>query len=175
MDNNVILFNLFKEITNYEIIIGGMAFPPDMEKGSLIINYINTIELSKSNKSKPIKDGEILKIKEYSLQQTLLQIDFYRVNPLNLNYIDCMQEALKVKEWLKSYQIQSYLKDLDIEILPNIGTITYLTDFTEQKKLVNRAFFEVNLIHKSVQVEEQLQNIENVKFINKIILQENKG
>lgn len=166
MINNSILFNLFKPFTQYKIVIGGMALPIDVENGTILINFITTKPISKSNKQFLINES---KIKENSVLETSFQIDFYRVNPMNILYIDAYLECEKVKEYLRSYAVQEYLKEFNIELLPVISNTTYLTDFTEQKKLVNRAFFELNLIYNSADVIEDMDTINKIIITNKYI------
>lgn len=172
MVNNSILFNMLKPATNYEIIVGGMALPIDVENGTILINYINNIPLSKSNKKMAVDDNKEPIIKEGSVLQEQLQLDFYRINPLNNLYIDAYLECENVKEYLKSYQVQEYLKSFNIELLPIVNTTTYLTDLTEQKKLVNRAFFEVSLIYDSLEIIENIDTINKIIFTKSYILQE---
>ena len=55
------------------------------------------------------------------------------------------------------------MQTIQAEILPTISQISFLTDFNEQKKLVNRAFFEVSIIF-------DVTNMQDVNIFDKIAL-----
>lgn len=157
------LWQILQRFTKYECIIGGGDLPANFDKGALIITLINSQTLTQSVKDFFTLHGEQdeFNITAKTLIQNNYQIDLYRQNPINAPYIDTEIESQKVREYLKSYEVQEYLKDLNASILPAISTIQYVTDFNEQKKLINRAFFEVSIVYNF----EALQKVEKLDKI----------
>lgn len=168
MFNTALLHEIIAKKTHYDVIIGGSDLPADFEKGCVIINLINSQALTQSYKdfSKIKTQNDMHVIQSTTRVQNNYQFDLYRCNPRNLEYIDLEIQAQSLREYLKSYDVAEYMENIGAEILPTISEITFLTDFNEQKKLVNRAFFEVSIIFN-------VTNTQDVNIFDKIAL-ENK-
>ena len=168
MFNTALLYGIIAKQTPYDVIIGGSYLPADFDKGCVIINLINSQALTQSYKdfSKIKTQDDMRVIQSTTRVQNNYQFDLYRCNPRNLEYIDVEIQAQRLREYLKSYDVEEYMENIGAEILPAISQITFLTDFNEQKKLVNRAFFEVSIIFDTT-------NKQDVNIFDKITL-ENK-
>ena len=165
-----IIYEIFSNFTNYKIVIGGSNNPLDFKKGSVLITLINSNVLSNSNKDfkNLIDENQTTLINQYSLVKLNYQIDIYKINNNKLGIIEVNNEALNIQEYLKSFDTQEHLKEYGIEILPCYANIVCLTEFNEQKHLINRAFFEFSLIHK-VQIQQKVDKIDKIKTNNTII------
>lgn len=148
MFDSTLLYSIISKGTSYDVIIGGGELASNFDKGSVIITLIQSKVLSQSYKDfeKIEQDEQGGYITAYTRIQNNYQFDLYRANPRNLGYIDVERESIALREYLKSYDVQEYLSKHNVSILPAISQISYLNDFTEQKKLINRAFFEVSVI-----------------------------
>ena len=80
------LYNLFKPlnnenlITEYEVIIGGTLLTANLDKGALIVNLINSQNITsqfKDFKNLIVEDDKGY-IKEYSYLQNTYQVDLYK-------------------------------------------------------------------------------------------------
>ena len=94
------LYNLFKPlnnenlITEYEVIIGGTLLTANLDKGALIVNLINSQNITsqfKDFKNLIVEDDKGY-IKEYSYLQNTYQVDLYKVNSLEVSYIEVEKE-----------------------------------------------------------------------------------
>lgn len=165
MFNTALLYEIVVKQTPYDVIIGGSDLPANFDKGCVIITLINSQVLTQSYKdfSKITTQDDTHTIQSTTRVQNNYQFDLYRCNPRNLEYIDVEIQAQSLREYLKSYDVADYMQTIQAEILPTISQITFLTDFNEQKKLVNRAFFEVSIIF-------DVTNIQDVNIFDKIAL-----
>lgn len=152
-------------ITDFEIIIAGNDYPANMEKGALIITPINSIVLSNAMKdtTKIIDNNSINQISKI---QTNFQVDIYKVNPNGNNGNAALTEALNIREWLKTFDVQEYLNNLNYEILPCYAPINFTIDYTDQKKLVNRCYFEFSII-------ENIETPQSINIFNNIEIKQN--
>ena len=166
MFNTTFLHEIIAKKTPYDVIIGGSYLPADFDKGCVIITLINSQVLTQSYKdfSKITTQDDTHTIQSSTLVQNNYQLDLYRSNPRNLEYIDVEIQAQRLREYLKSYDVADYMENIGAEILPTISQITFLTDFNEQKKLINRAFFEVSIIFDVI-------NKQDVNIFDKITLE----
>lgn len=166
MFNTALLYEIVAKQTPYDVIIGGSDLPADFEKGCVIINLINSQALTQSYKDfyKIKMQDDTRAIQSTTRVQNNYQFDLYRCNPRNLEYIDVEIQAQRLREYLKSYDVAEYMENIGAEILPTISQITFLTDFNEQKKLINRAFFEVSIIF-------DITNKQDVNIFDKITLE----
>lgn len=169
MFNTALLHKIIAENSPYDVILGGGDLPADFDKGCVIITLLNSQILTQS-----YKDFQNITThfdNTHTIQSTSrvlnnYQFDLYRCNPRNLDYIDVEIQAQNLREFLKSYDVAEYMQTIGAEILPTISQINFLTDFNEQKKLINRAFFEVSIIF-------EVSNTQDVYIFDKITL-ENK-
>ncbi|WP_291952725.1 hypothetical protein [Campylobacter sp.] len=151
------LFKLFKPlnnenlITNYDVIIGGTNLTANLEKGSIVLTPIlSEVVTSQFKDYKKISTPLILNnnlgnLEESSLIQNTYQVDIYKVNAPNLNYIEVEKEAIKIREWLKSYEVVEYLEKLNSQILPCYSQISFSCE-QYNKLFANRATFEFKII-----------------------------
>ena len=150
--------------TDFEIIAGGTMLPIDFTKGTIVVTQITSETLTRADRYfSDIQDKAII---QSSVLKNTYQLDFYKINPQDLDYIEAHTEAEKIREILKSVDIGTYLNARGAEILPAFGAISFLTDFTERKELVNRAMFEIQLI-----VRRNI--VQPVNIFDKINLQQN--
>ena len=166
MFNTTFLHEIIAKKTPYDVIIGGSYLPADFDKGCVIITLINSQVLTQSYKdfSKITTQDDTHTIQSSTLVQNNYQLDLYRSNPRNFEYLDIEVQAQRLREYLKSYDVADYMENIGAEILPTISQITFLTDFNEQKKLINRAFFEVSIIFDVI-------NKQDVNIFDKITLE----
>lgn len=174
------LYNLLKPkdnpalITNFEVIIGGTALTANLDKGAIIITPISSVPISSQDKKfKPlilIDDDGVQRgfIKEVSIIENTYQIDFYKVNASNIPYIEAEKEALKLREWLNSFECIEYLESLNGAMLPAYSTISYSSELLN-KKFVNRAFFEFKILTTS-EIKERVGLIEKAIIEKSLIL-----
>ncbi|HDZ5042718.1 TPA: hypothetical protein RTG66_001555 [Campylobacter jejuni] len=175
------LYRLFKPlnnenlITDYEVIIGGTNLPANLVKGSIILTPLSSVNASSQYKdfSKIIQprlnDNKGL-INEYSVLENTYQIDIYKVNAPNLNYIEVEIEAIKIKEWLKSFETIEYLESLYSQILPCYSSIIFSSE-QYNKQFVNRATFEFQILTLSI-IREDVKIIDKVEIENIILNKE---
>ncbi|ALW15612.1 hypothetical protein [Campylobacter jejuni] len=176
------LYRLFKPlnnenlITNYEVIIGGTNLPANLVKGSIILTPLLSENLS--SQYKDLKNLIVPKsidinqgiISEYSVIQNTYQVDIYKVNAPNLNYIEVEREAIKIREWLKSYETIEYLETLNSQILPNYSVISFSSE-QYNKLFANRATFEFQIL-TLVKINESVNLIDKFKIENIILNKE---
>ena len=170
------LYNLFKPlnsenlITEYEVIIGGTLLTANLDKGALIVNLINSQNITsqfKDFKNLIVEDDKGY-IKEYSYLQNTYQVDLYKVNSLEVSYIEVEKEAIKIREWLKSFETIEYLQGLESSILPCYSQIGYSAELIN-KKFVNRAFFDFQIITRT-EIKEAVGLVERAFIENTLIL-----
>ena len=170
------LYNLFKPlnnenlITEYEVIIGGTLLTANLDKGALIVNLINSQNITsqfKDFKNLIVEDDKGY-IKEYSYLQNTYQVDLYKVNSLEVSYIEVEREAIKIREWLKSFETIEYLQGLESGILPCYSQIGYSAELIN-KKFVNRAFFDFQIITRT-EIKEAVGLVERAFIENTLIL-----
>ncbi len=173
------LYNLLKPknkknlITDFEVIIGGTALTANLDKGAIVITPTSSVPITSQDKRfKPLilVDDEGTQrgfIKEVSIIENAYQIDFYKVNAPNLPYIEAEKEAIKIREWLNSFECIEYLESLNSAMLPAYGGINYSSELLN-KKFVNRAFFEFKILTTS-EIKEEVGLIERA-FIEKTLI-----
>lgn len=176
------LYRLFKPlnnenlITSYEVIIGGTTLPADLEKGSVIITPLFSETISSQYKDLQNIAVDLTEfptqglISEFSVIQNSYQVDIYKVNGKNLNYIEVEREAIKIREWLKSYEVMEYLDSLNSQILPCYSQIIFSSE-QYNKLFANRAMFEFQILTK-VAIKEKVNLIDKVKIENLILNKE---
>lgn len=170
MFNTTLLHEIIAKKTHYDVIIGGSDLPANFDKGCVIINLINSTPLTQSFKdfsSIQTKDN-ISTIKSTNLVRNNYQLDLYRSNPRNFEYLDVEIQAQRLREYLNSYDVADYMEKIGAEILPTISQITFLTDFNEQKKLINRAFFEIAVVF-TIEGEQNTNIFDKITLENTLI------
>lgn len=170
MFNTTLLHEIIAKKTHYDVIIGGSTLPADFEKGCVIINLINSTPLTQSFKdfsSIQTKD-DTSTIKSTNLVRNNYQLDLYRSNPRNLEYLDIEVQAQRLREYLNSYDVADYMEKIGADILPVTSQITFLSEFNEQKKLINRAFFEIAVVF-TIQGEQNTNIFDKIALENKLI------
>lgn len=166
-----LFYDILKPISDFDIVVGGTNLPIDYNKGTILITPLFSSVITRSDKNfKDIiaKDDKHY-IKQGSKLKETYQIDFYKVNPQNETSIIAYDVAKRVQEYLKSYDVSEYLRRFDVEILPNFEVISYTNDFTEQKKLVNRAFFEFS-VYFYENILQEINIFDKITLENKHIL-----
>jgi hypothetical protein len=170
MFNTTLLHEIIAKKTHYDVIIGGSTLPADFEKGCVIINLINSTPLTQSFKdfsSIQTKDNTST-IKSTNLVRNNYQLDLYRINPRNFEYLDIEVQAQRLREYLNSYDVADYMEKIGADILPVTSQITFLSEFNEQKKLINRAFFEIAVVF-TIQGEQNINIFDKITLENKLI------
>lgn len=184
------LYNLFKPcnnpnlITDYNVIIGGTLLTADLDKGAIILNLVSNENITSQEKDfKNIIIDEVEKsnenqndletnlkgyIKEYSYIQSNFQVDFYKVNSKNAKVIEAELEAIKLREWLKSFETMEYLRKLNAFILPCYSAINFTSELYN-KKFVNRAFFDFSIISVA-EIKEEVGLYEKALLDIKLII-----
>ncbi len=154
---NNALFKIFSQVIGYEIIISGTELPINTKKGALLLTLLNARPLTTSAKdfnNLIENENDDVFIESKSLYSSSYQLDLYKENPRNLGYIEVNQKAYELQEYLKSYDVAETLKEASAEILPNFSSIRFLTDYNENKKLVNRASFDFEIIFAQINLEK---------------------
>lgn len=168
MFSEAMIYEALRPHTAFDIVIGGAGLTANFDKGCIIINPLNSIPITRSDRN--FRDLKFNQGKGYITQSSLIkstyQLDFYKVNPANTQYIHAYIEAQRIQEMLKSMDVSEIFKANNVEILPSFGAINYLTEFNEQKRLVNRAFFDFEVIY-------QVEIVQEVKTFDKIIIDKN--
>lgn len=166
MFSEAVIFEALSPHTDFDIVIGGAGLTANFDKGCIIVNPLNSAPITRSDRN--FKELTITPegtgiITQSSLIKATYQLDIYKVNPSNTQYIHAYVEAQRMQEILKSMGVSEIFKANDAEILPTFGVINYLTEFNEQKRLVNRAFFDFEVIY-------QIDITQEVKTFDKIII-----
>ena len=154
---NNALFKIFSQVIDYEIIISGTELPINTKKGALLLTLLNARPLTTSAKdfnNLIENENDDVFIESKSLYTSSYQLDLYKENPRNLDYIEVNQKAYELQEYLRSYDVAEILKEANAEILPNFSSIRFLTDYNENKKLVNRASFDFEIIFTQINLEK---------------------
>lgn len=180
MFNSENLYNLFKPkgnenlITNYQVVIGGTNLPADLENGSIILSPLLSETLGSQYKDLKnlitplIEPLDYAFINETSLIKLVYQVDIYKINAYNLMYIEAEREAIKLKEWLKSYETMEYLKSLKSQILPCYSKISFSSELFN-KKFANRATFDFEIITLA-EIQEKTAIADKIIIDNQNIL-----
>lgn len=165
MLNATILYNLLKPISNYEIIIGGTTLPINFYKGVVVITYLDSMNLSNSYKDfqNPINVNGEFYINETTITRNNYQVDVYKINKFNITEIESHKEALKIKEYLKSYQAMEYMKKHNAEIIPCYDNIKFSHETNGKGDIVDRAFFTMSIITLET-IKEKINAIEKINF-----------
>lgn len=169
MFSEAVLYEALRPHTDFDIVVGGAGLTANFDKGCIIVNPLNSAPITRSDRN--FKDLTITPegtgyITQSSLIKITYQLDFYKVNPANTQYIHAYIEAQRMQEILKSMDVSEILKEHNTEILPSFGVINFLTEFNEQKRLVNRAFFDFEVI-------SQVEITQEVKTFDKITIDKN--
>lgn len=158
-------------ITTYPVIIGGTTAVPDLANGVIIVYPLSPKPVTSQSKdmvnlidSKEVGSSKI---------ETTYQIDIFKQNAKNINYIEIEKEALKIQEWLKSFEIEEYLASLQSEILPNYSTIRFDMNLEYNHIFLNKASFDFSIISNN-SISESVNIIEDIVFDKTIILQGEK-
>lgn len=173
MFNSEHLYHLFKPkenpnlITSYNVVIGGGGIAADFNKGVIVLNALNSRAVSSNiRKFNQLPENEFVenkehfsKVREYSFVETMYQVDIYKKNAQNILFLECEKEALKLKQWLNSYEVAEYLYMLDTEILPAYSVTQFSNEMIENK-LVQRATFDFAIITR-------VEIMENVGVVDK--------
>lgn len=150
------LYYLFKPlnnenfITEYPLIIGGGGGALDLVKGGWILSPLRSKVLNKGDYKPLTQNGEMLNSELTDLIETDYQLDFF-ISPSDKNKaLEHFKEAETMRTYLKSIDAIMYLRGEKAEILPSIKEIKYLSEYGEQKILVNRAILEFSIISTSI-------------------------
>lgn len=170
------LYNILKPVSNptlittYDVYIGGTMLPVNYSNGAIIIYALNSQDMTSQYKN--MFDVTISESKEKgkSIIGITYQVDVFKKNSKNATKIEVESEALKIKEWLKSFEVQEYLDTLQSEILPTYSTIRFLPNEEINKEYVNRASFDFTIITTN-EIRENVTIIDKINFDNLIILQ----
>ena len=157
-------------ITEYQVFIGGTKYSPNLASGVVMIRPLSTKDMTSQfkNMTDIADDKEMGK----SIIGITYQVDIYKENSKTATSIEVEAEAIKIKEWLKSFEIQEYLEGLDSEILPNYSSIRMFPNEEINKAFINRAGFDFTIITNS-EIFESVDIIDKIIFDNEIII--NKG
>lgn len=169
MFSEAVIYEALKPHTDFDIVIGGAGLTANFDKGCIIVNLLNSTPITRSDRN--FKDLTITSegtgyITQSSLIKAIYQLDIYKINPSNTQFIHAYTEAQIIQETLKSMDTSDIFKANNAEILPSFGVINYLTEFNEQKRLVNRAFFDFAVIY-------QIGITQDIKTFDKILFDKN--
>lgn len=175
MFNSENIYNMFKPtsnpnlITSYDVYVGGTMLPTNYSKGAIIIYTLNS-----SDQTSQYKNMFDISVQSKETGRSKIgityQVDVYKKNAKNLTYIEVEKEAIKIKEWLKSFQVQEYLESLNSEILTPYSTLRYMPNEEINKEFINRVSFDFTIITTS-EISESVTIIDKVIFDKTIILQ----
>lgn len=175
MFNIIDLYNLFKplddesRVTAYPVIFGGTSAVINTITGGFIITQISSNDIGSPVNVMVKNNDDTFSSIQKTLTKNVIQIDFYKAFNEKDNGFIVSSEINKVMQYLKSYEALEYLKALDYEILPNYSNIQIVSEYTEQKSLVNRAFFDFSIISTSSIIFDTIQ-LEKIKFNKGIIV-----
>lgn len=155
-------------ITTLPVVIGGTSAVPDLIKGAVIVHLINATPTTSQYKNMYF-DTELQKESGSSLYDITYQIDIYKQNEPNLRYIEVEREATKIQEWLKSFEVEEYLRSLDSEILANYKPVKTTMNVEHNNQFTNRAMFDFTIVSKN-QILENIDIIEDIVFDKNLIL-----
>lgn len=161
-----IFFKDGQPISPFLFISIGQNYPADFKKGAIIASLTGSRALSDAFKN--INDkredganaGEVI-IYQETLMQFDIQIDCYKENSQGYDGNHAYNEACKLYEHLKTWDAQEYLRGIGCEVMPCYSLINTTAEYTEQKQLVQRAFFEFSLI-------KTIETAQSAGVINKI-------
>ena len=166
MFNSENLYQLLKPkanpnlITSFNVVIGGGGISADFNKGVVVLNLLQSRPVSSNiRRFENLAEQEFIenkehysRVKEFSYIQTDYQMDIYKKNAQNILFIECEKEALKIRQWLSSFEASEYLAGLHSEILPCYSVLRFSNEMVESK-LVQRASFDFSIITK-VEISE---------------------
>lgn len=172
MFSEAIIYEALRPHTDFDIVIGGAGLSANFDKGCIIVNPLNSVPITRSDRN--FKDLTITPegsgyITQSSLIKITYQLDIYKVNPSNIQFIHAYTEAQRIQEVLKSMDVSEIFKANNAEILPTFGVINYLTEFNEQKRLVNRAFFDFAVIYQ-VDITQEVKTFDKILIDNNTII-----
>jgi len=149
-------------ITSLPVIIGGTTAVPNYISGCVIIHPLSPKPITSQFKNMLdfVMDG---KAKQSTLYELTYQIDIYKQNAKNAKTIEVENEATKIQEWLKSFEVEEYLRTLDCEIYANYKPIRLTLNADLNAQFTNRASFDVTIISTN-QISEKIDIIEKVVF-----------
>lgn len=164
MFSEATLYEALRPHTDFDIVVGGAGLTANFDKGCIIINPLSSAPITRSDRNfrdlKVTPEGSGY-ITQSSLIKITYQLDFYKVNPANTQYIHAYIEAQRIQEVLKSMDVGEILRAYNAEILPSLGVINFLTEFNEQKRLVNRAFFDFEVISQ-VDITQEVKTFDKI-------------
>ena len=100
----------------------------------------------------------------------IIFISFQKKNARNILFVECEKEALKIRQWLNSFETYEYLAKLDSEILPVYSNLQYSNEMIENK-LVQRATFEFSIISRVI-ISENVGVVDKATIGNFKIIKE---
>jgi macrodomain Ter protein organizer (MatP/YcbG family) len=103
------------------------------------------------------------KAKQSTIYELTYQIDIYKQNAKNAKTIEVENEATKIQEWLKSFEVEEYLGALGCEIYANYKPIRLTLNAELNAQFTNRASFDITIISTN-QISEKIDIIEKVVF-----------
>lgn len=132
-------------LTQYPLIIGGTDTNANLENGLWVLNLISSSILSMGEKFVEIEGDDMFQVQRKKIR-TAYQLDFYKSfdNAIDLNQV-VQVEAMRMREWLGSYSLASFLRENDAEISPVINPIAFTTSLSENKQTLNRARLEFDI------------------------------
>lgn len=178
MIDQSLLYNLFKPagnpdaITPFEVIIGGSGAVADFEKGTIIITPILSVPISEPtrNLNEAEQVGDAYKFTQYTLIKNTYQIDIYITPKTGATFNVAFETALKLREYITSLDADDILRPAKAYAFPVVNSqIRVLNEFTDQKKLVNRAMFEFSLGEVSY-IKQEVQEVKQVDFNPRVII-----
>lgn len=135
------IISAIQERTPFVVIAGGASLPIEFHKGTIVVSQIASETITRADRH--FKAGAMI---QSSMLKNTYQLDFYKVNTPNLDYIEAHTEAERIREILKAPDIATYLNARGGELLPAFGAISFLSELSERKELVNRASFEIQAV-----------------------------
>lgn len=169
------LYHLFKplgdenKITKYPLIIGGVVNNAlDMVKGGYLLTLLNSQVVTKGDYKPFYKENGELISDLSSIIKHSYQLDFYLYCDDKDKSLEVMQEIEKMRSYLNSYDCTEYLNALKASILPVIGDIQFLQEYTEQRLLISRAVLEFSILTTSI-YKQDFHEIDKVKIKQNLI------
>lgn len=132
--------------TQYPLIIGATGTIKNFDNGLWIINLLSSqVDTKKNIILEKIEDRYVET--QRSIIETMYQLDFYKSfdNKNDTEFV-VQNEAIRMREWLNSYEVAQYLKALGGEILPAIGGINFSFELSDTKSMLSRASFDFSVV-----------------------------
>lgn len=132
--------------TPYPLIIGATGTIKDFNKGVWIINLLSSEMLTKKNIILEKIDEKYVETQR-SIIETSYQLDFYKSfdNKTDTEFV-VQNEAVRMREWLNSFEVAQYLKEIGGEMLPAIGSINFTFELSDTKSMLSRASFDFSIV-----------------------------